>query len=153
VCLRLGDAGVAAPLLLWLTSLGPGALPAHDAVAAIADDRVKVLEPDPDALETPMAMDPALMRRYGLRPTPSQTLPAVPPAAVFPGKIRLAADTYCPPALAHLWPGAKPMTNTPAGMRAVAQPGPPDTTLAELARRCLVAMTNGLPAAAAVPAP
>ncbi len=122
---------LAAPLLLWMTSLGTNALPAIDAVRDVADDRVVYALPSWRA-------DRVLLQRYGLKPIGRFATPN--------GKSSewVVSPDSCPAHLLFLWPGAGPRTSASEREAPLKESEEGETvTLAILARRCLVSMTNG----------
>ncbi len=105
-------------------------------------------------------IDPALARRYGLVPDRHvgelNSLPTnqVPESLWKPGVITVSARISCPPGLIHLWPGYEETRAAVRQQFPKDSPGPtpqqvlgqlPRSNLAELARRTLAAITNGVP--------
>ncbi len=144
---RLSDSATATPLLLWLTSIGTNAIAAQAAVESIAGDSIFYAR-------KAHGMDPDLARRYGLLPkgyTGSPTRPSS-TAATF---------DECAERHRSLWPSledeiTRPIPSDLASRLAALNEffpdnGIPDSTMAELARRCLRAMTNAGPATAIQP--
>jgi hypothetical protein len=155
---HLTNEAVAAPLLLWLTSIGTNAATASGEVYGLARETTHYPEASgPRAL----MLDPVLARRYGL----------IPPGAVVrrpttgtngkqtnwlkPSAIKLNALEHCPQALVRFWPGFEQtyalVTNQVPDASAQAQTQLilaklPRSHLAELAQRCLASIAAGNPA-------
>lgn len=153
---HLTNGNAAAPLLLWLTSLGTNAASAHDEIDRLAKENVRF--PKRSAIATSI-IDPTLARRYGL--ILLETLPGKSsPNATSddqngrkPSEIRVSASQDCPPALARFWPGfeqarklseSEPSQSTRGSKSPVNPYKLPDSNLAELARRCLTTVSAGL---------
>ena len=146
----------AVPLLLWLTSIGTNASLARGTVQQLAIDAILVPEHDATAA---YRMDFELARRYGLTARASSVSPpAAQPAAKNrlrkPSKVEVIARNDCPRALVHLWPGfdaiqprhtnQSPDVLSDTYFQALFNQLP-KSNLADLAQRCLLSMTNGLP--------
>ncbi len=156
----LTNANVAPPLLLWLTSLGTNSVGVYDKVLPLAIDLARI----PGCPVPSRGMDTSLARRYGLRRSSIgcddmelaetttatylyRTLPKPSSFSLYPADV-------CPRRLVPLWPGLA--ANHTGILRDYAMAKSDvsrsealshlyPTTLAELARRCVVAMTNGVP--------
>jgi Txe/YoeB family toxin of Txe-Axe toxin-antitoxin module len=143
----LTNADAAGPLLLWLTSIGPRALAARDEVRRLAQDGVRF---PPAALKgSPMRLDPVLAKRYGL-PAPAPKDPdrkVREPSPRKPSEIRVKAQDVCPWPLAAIWPGSalglgKPDSGRLSDLDRAFLIGLRESTLGELAQRCLAAMES-----------
>lgn len=147
----------AAPLLLWLTSLGTNASRSKDTVQQLATEAIRFPELD---YMVRYQIDPILARRYGLIPrAPSVSSLASKSTAAKeplrkPSEVEVIARENCPRALLHLWPGFdeihplvanKFSDSSSDGYFQALVPKLPKSNLAELARRCLQSMANGLP--------
>lgn len=152
---HLTNRTISAPLLLWLSALGPKAIAAQKAVADIAADAVRF----PTSPQLQMGtMDPILARRYGLVPQES---------GVEGSSLRTSASSIgvkpsgitvwpraCPRHLLTFWPGYgtahRVLTNKFPTVSvdqyfASYNHHLNSTSLAELAQRCLTNMAGGTP--------
>lgn len=151
---QLTNEFAAAPLLLWLTSLGTNAAPAYREVERLARETVRF----PQRRASPK-MNTAIARRYGLiQPEPSdEAASAQAPAADRnwrkPSQIIVSAAQDCPRGLERYWPGYERASRLAAsGASETRRDTPvsvnldtlPASNLAELARRCLANITPGL---------
>lgn len=154
---HLTNEAAAAPLLLWLTSLGTNAVAASGEVYGLARETTRF--PDvswPGASQ----MDSALAQRYGLMPSTSLHRPTTEAERaranwLKPSKIKLSALGHCPPALVRFWPGYErthaSVTNQAPSVSEEVQTRRllrklPLSNLAELAQRCLASIAAGNPA-------
>lgn len=150
--LALTNRHAAPAMLLWLTAAGTNAAPFYAMVHPIAIDLYRHTEPTPAASPASAAaytVSPELLRRYGIRPRRAPTAPPAPRTVIkywLPSRTRVEAVEACPAVLAGLWPGLGAVrpgggdAGTGSRLREA-----PDSTLATLAGRCVVAMTNGTP--------
>lgn len=135
------------PLLLWLTKLGPQARSAREIVQRLAEDELR-FPPASDTVKV-VGLDPVLAKRYGLRVPDASTAVRKPknPGFRLPSEISVAAEDSCPWPLVGLWPGStrgvddSGLGGLPEGDRSYLV-SLPETDIAELAKRCLLAMDS-----------